>query len=317
MRLAARRSAAVALRRLTGRRRPVVRPAAPQVPLAFFGGTVSPGDNPALYRYHTERLAGLLDQRSGMSARRIASGTIVNTMGWIHGEGYELLLHAIESLHVDVVVVIGHDRLYSDLSRAFRAPASSVQVVKLPKSGGVVTRQATYRRDARDTRISEYFYGPSKELSPSSSSVGFDEWKFFSLGGGPRAPDSALPIGAKPMADPVRAVEVAASKDLMHSILAVTYAQTEDVRAPAAHGRRRALGTLDRSTRADARRSRRARGAPALQDLLTANVAGFVYVYNVDVATRRIHYLSPCPGALPKGKECPMLIAGSIKWYEK
>ena len=58
-------------------------------------------------------------------------------------------------------------------------------------------------------------------------------------------------------------------------------------------------------------------GAPALQDLLTANVAGFVYVYNVDVATRRIHYLSPCPGALPKGKECPMLIAGSIKWYEK
>ena len=103
----------------------------------------------------------------------------------------------------------------------------------------------------------------------------------------------------------------------MHSILAVTYAQTEDVRAPAAHGRRRALGTLDRSTRADARRSRRARGAPALQDLLTANVAGFVYVYNVDVATRRIHYLSPCPGALPKGKECPMLIAGSIKWYEK
>ena len=46
-------------------------------------------------------------------------------------------------------------------------------------------------------------------------------------------------------------------------------------------------------------------------------MAGFVYVYNVDVAAKRIHYLSPCPGALPSGKECPMLIAGSIKWYEK
>lgn len=165
-----------------------------------------------------------------MSARRTASGTIVNTMGWINGEGYELLLHTIEALHVDVVVVIGHDKLYSDLSRAFKAPTSNVQVVKLPKSGGVVTRQVSYRRDARDMRISEYFYGPSKELSPSSSSVGFDEWKVFSLGGGPRAPDSALPIGAKPMADPVRAVEMTVSKDLMHSILAVTYAQTQDVR---------------------------------------------------------------------------------------
>ena len=194
----------------------------------LFGGNVSPGDNASLYQYQVERLAGLLDQRTNVKPRNLASGFIVNTMGWIDGQGYELLLHAAEALHIDVLLVIGHDRLYSDLLRAFKD--SRMRVVKLQKSGGVVTRNTNYRRNTRDIRISEYFYGPCRELSPSSSSVSIDEWQVFRLGGGPRAPDSALPIGVKRSADPVRVTPVAITKDLMHSILAVTYAKSSNVR---------------------------------------------------------------------------------------
>ena len=40
----------------------------------------------------------------------------------------------LSPLQVDVVLVLGHDRLYSDLSRDFAAPVS---IVKLERSGGV------------------------------------------------------------------------------------------------------------------------------------------------------------------------------------
>ena len=45
---------------------------------------------------------------------------VVNTMGWVDGLGYELLLHAIVALRADVVLVVGQDRLYSQLSSELR-----------------------------------------------------------------------------------------------------------------------------------------------------------------------------------------------------
>ena len=84
------------------------------------------------------------------------------------GVGYELLLHAAAALRVDVVLVLGQDKLVAtlrgDLSGAARAP----DVVKLTKSDGVVIRPPEYRRVARGQKIKEYFYGPAREFSPAS-----------------------------------------------------------------------------------------------------------------------------------------------------
>ena len=44
----------------------------------------------------------------------------------------------------------------------------------------------------------EYFYGPRGDLSPHSQTVRWDELALYAVGGGPRAPTSALPIGARP-----------------------------------------------------------------------------------------------------------------------
>ena len=49
-----------------------------------------------------------------------AAGMVINTMGWIDGLGYELILHALGALRVDVILVIGQDRLYSQLSNQLR-----------------------------------------------------------------------------------------------------------------------------------------------------------------------------------------------------
>ena len=49
-------------------------------------------------------------------------------------------------------------------------------------------------------------------------------------GGGPQAPQSALPVGAKRAADPLRVTLVSISQELVHAVLAVSYAKAaEDV----------------------------------------------------------------------------------------
>lgn len=42
----------------------------------------------------------------------------------------------------------------------------------------------------------DYFYGPRGDLSPHVLRLKFDEVSVYRVGGGPRAPTSALPIGA-------------------------------------------------------------------------------------------------------------------------
>ena len=41
-------------------------------------------------------------------------------MGWVDGLGYQLLLHSIDVMHANVVIVLGQERLYSQLSSALR-----------------------------------------------------------------------------------------------------------------------------------------------------------------------------------------------------
>ncbi len=74
-------------------------------------------------------------------------------MGWVEGLGYELLLHAVATFSVDIVLVIGQDRLYSQLVGSLKNSHPNTQLVKLPKSGGVVTRDSVYRKDARTARV--------------------------------------------------------------------------------------------------------------------------------------------------------------------
>lgn len=50
----------------------------------------------------------------------------------------------------------------------------------------------------------------------------------YKVGGGPQAPASALPIGAQPVADPMRLVPVNINRDLLNLVLAVSFAKEQD-----------------------------------------------------------------------------------------
>lgn len=59
---------------------------------------------------------------------------IINTCGWVKGNGYKHLLHAAQAFEVGSIFVLDQERLYNELLRDI---PSFVKVVLLPKSGGV------------------------------------------------------------------------------------------------------------------------------------------------------------------------------------
>lgn len=245
-----------------------------EMPIVYFYGHSTPSENVDLYKVLVKELAQTLEKQFSGNAESKAAGMVINTMGWVEGIGYELILHAIDTFNANVVLVLGQEKLCSMLKEVLKGK-HTVDVVKLHKSGGVVPRNMHVRRKARDVRIRDYFYGLTNDLSPHSNITNFGDISVFRVGGGPQAPRSALPIGAEPVADPTRLVAVSINRDLLHSVLAVSYAKETD-------------------------------------QIISSNVAGFIYVTDIDMQRKKITYLAPCPGELPSR----LLIAGSLRWME-
>jgi hypothetical protein len=77
-------------------------------------------------------------------------------------------------------------------------------------------------------KIREYFYGPTGDLSPHSTLIDFADVSIYRIGGGPRAPSSALPIGAERTITPTKLVEVQPTQEIVHSIIGVSHAKTPE-----------------------------------------------------------------------------------------
>ncbi|CAL9043131.1 unnamed protein product [Musa banksii] len=245
-----------------------------EMPIVYFYGHTTPSANGDLYKVLVKELAATLERQFSGNAEARAAGMVINTMGWVEGLGYELLLHAIDTFKCDVVLVLGQEKLCSMLKDVLKSKPN-VDVVKLHKSGGVVLRNQRVRQKTRSLRIREYFYGLANDLSAHSNIVNFTDISVYRIGGGPQAPRSALPIGAEPVADPTRLVAVNINRDLLHLVLAVSYAKESD-------------------------------------QIISSNVAGFIYVTDIDIQRKKITYLAPCPGELPS----KILIVGTLTWLE-
>lgn len=229
-------------------------------PLVYFFGGTSPDQNIPLYRKQVDVLAAELSRHFASKPDARASGMIVNTCGWTEGDGYQLLLHAIRAFKIDVVLVIDHERLYSDIKSAdFEQP---VECIKLRKSGGVVTRDRDLRRKERQRAVHEYFYGLNNEMNPNTTVMNWDVMKLCRVGGGPQAPSTALPIGAERSVDETQCSPTEPTRELVNSICAVSYGSD-------------------------------------VEKALSSNVAGFVVVTKVDDEFKRCHLLAPCAGRLP------------------
>ena len=81
----------------------------------YFFSHANPRENLDQYRNLVNVAAGKLNQRLKNDVDARASGIIVNSCGWIDGAGYDIILHIITALSIDIVLVMSHDRLHASL----------------------------------------------------------------------------------------------------------------------------------------------------------------------------------------------------------
>ncbi|XP_054707176.1 protein CLP1 homolog [Uloborus diversus] len=230
-------------------------------PLVFHYGHKTPGHNIVLYNTLVSRLAEIILARASEGNRRAGiSGCIINTGGWVKGDGYQAIKHAALAFEVDVILVIDQERLFNELDRDM---PKFVKVVFVPKSGGVVERSQQTRAETQDNHIRQYFYGKKTHLYPHSFDVKFSDIKVYKIGA-PTLPDSCMPLGMKAEDNRTKLVPVQNGQNLLHHVLSVSFAETVE------------------------------------EDVITTNVAGFICVTNVDLERQAITVLAPQPRPLPK-----------------
>ncbi|XP_052894833.1 protein CLP1 homolog [Anopheles moucheti] len=245
---------------LVERPAPVAEGFSQQAPLVYHYGHSSPSSNSTFYDVLISKLAETTLERLQANKKAKSSGMIINTCGWVKGSGYSHILHTVEAFEVSAIFVLDQERLYNELLRDAK---ENVQVILLPKSGGVVERTKSQRTEARDQRIREYFYGSKMPFFPHSFDVKFSDIKIFKVGS-PPLPDSCLPLGMKAEDNYTKLVAVLPGPQLLHHILAVSFAESTE------------------------------------ENVIQTNVAGFICVTNVNMEKQILTVLSPQPRPLPQ-----------------
>ena len=158
-----------------------------KLPLVYYYGLENPDGNEKLYRSLVSRLALAVSSKLSESEECRASGCIVDTSGYIaQASGYDMIQHIVAEFSIDTLLVLGSERLYSDMCRRFEdRQQNPVAVVKLQKSGGCVDREEAFMKQGRETAIREYFFGePKRTLSPYTMTAGFGDIHVWRVGTG-------------------------------------------------------------------------------------------------------------------------------------
>ena len=243
-----------------------------KAPLTYFYGHTSATAVAETYHKLCERLNAAIQKRIDKHANERCSGLIINAVTY---GGDAASLAVIQQIAVTFKATVILVIAGGALANEVKSDRITAQIVKLAKSDGVVAKDGRTRLQLRAQSIGQYFYGISRELHPHQKHVSFRDVSIHRIGGGPAAPTSALPIGSKRLIDPNAVVKVNVGLDCQNAIMAVTY-------------------------------------ATSVETILEANVAGFVYVSEIDMNKKIMTVLTPAPGPLPS----MFWLMGNIKWLD-
>jgi polyribonucleotide 5'-hydroxyl-kinase len=82
--------------------------------------------SPDLFQAQVVAMGRKIDERLKRDDSARSSGIIVNTNGWIQNEGFDLLLRTVTALRINVVLIMGHDRLYSMMKNSLSNTDASI-----------------------------------------------------------------------------------------------------------------------------------------------------------------------------------------------
>ncbi|MCJ1409361.1 Cleavage polyadenylation factor subunit clp1 [Ptychographa xylographoides] len=245
-----------------------------KLPLVYYYGLEDPEAHGDLYKPIVTRLALSVMSRLEEDSEAKQCGCIIDTSGSISsGKGaYDTIRHIVAEFSVNVLIILGSERLSSDMSRRFAKSAGStrdtVSVIKLDKSGGCVDRDSEYLQQFRQAQIREYFFGDTKNpLSPHTQQMDFSEVAIYRFAESAGMLASFLPGGEEDsLAKDAIYERVQPSSTMQSCILAIVQAEPHDTP----------------------------------ESIRDASVIGFVYVADVDEKKKKMRILAPLSGRVPR-----------------
>ncbi|CAN6599523.1 mRNA cleavage and polyadenylation factor Clp1p [Trichomonascus vanleenenianus] len=271
----------------------------PKNPLVYFYGLDNPTKNKRYYKKMISRLALGVAARMANDKRVRGSGIVIDTPGTglidEKEQGYSTISSIVADFDVNVIVVVGQERLYSEMSKKFsKSTKRAVTVLKVPKSGGAVDRTAAYLRQLQSRSIQEYFYGSPKQLlAPYTVTVSYSVITVYRVAEHSDVNNlSVLPAGEgnvleeeqeKPKEKTADAeneylVKLEPSTILQNCVMAVLNANPGD----------------------------------SIDTLVQSEVLGYVHVVEADDTKKYMKVLMPVPGRLPNR---PFVI-GDYRYHE-
>lgn len=169
--------------------------------LSYFFGYIDWTDDASLYERIVSHVSSVVGAKlhhitDPEGARSASSGVVVNAP---NQPTLELLRKVIEMFEIDVVFVLDNESLlralneaYSDCPRINGVPR--VEVVPLPKSGGVVQATPKRLRNLRALRVRDYFHGVMRDFHPYSVLVDFADIQLVQIEQQSLSP-TMLPMG--------------------------------------------------------------------------------------------------------------------------
>lgn len=278
------------------------------LPVVYWYGHPDTKRNPLLMDRLIRNLGENVNDRFELDQEGRSSGVIVDTPSSFASSStsndhrQKLIKACMDAFRINVILVVGHEKLNVEMQRAY---SSYVTVVKIPKSGGVVELDHSYRERVHNYQLHTYMYGQVIQappgisnatlggesltdlvLSPSSSVIKFEDLSIFRIGAETMAPSSALPIGATRVVSEMQPVPVDPSQPgsgLLNAVLALLAPQNPD-----------------ENERYD-------------EEILDLTVSGFLIVTNLGMQQRKMTILAPNQGSVV-GKTA---IMGSFEWQEQ
>ncbi|KAH3678379.1 hypothetical protein WICMUC_001396 [Wickerhamomyces mucosus] len=255
----------------------------PKQPTVRYFGYDNFDDHLKFYKYNVSRLGITVLSRLQEDEKVRRSGLIVDTPP-LTIKNVDLIQDIVSDFDIDILVVVGNERLFIDLKKRFK---ERLTVVKVPKSAGVVDIDDAYQRKLQQKAIKEYFHGIDKSpLSPYTVNVDFKVVNVFKpYIESTELISSVLPIGEEGFEDSkddkssklIEHVETNSS-NLLNSVVAILHA--------------------DKNEDED--------------EIVRSSVLGFAVVTDVDDIKSFLRILIPVPGRLPD----KAMILGSFRYIE-
>ena len=177
-----------------------------KLPLVYYYGLENPEEKTALFKPLVQRLALSVMSRFNDDAEARVTGCIIDTPGVIsQGKGgyeiiqhivsefsgeprvYQIVIYLVNNMYtVNVLIVLGSERLYSDMLRRFNGQkvgeSETATVIKLDKSGGCVDRDTEYLKQFRREQVREYFFGDARNpLSPHTQQIDASQLTIYKI----------------------------------------------------------------------------------------------------------------------------------------